>query len=110
MVQAIGGCTCIVISRAIVRDIHPQDKAASMIGYVNMAWALAPRGITRVSAYPLLPGLGMRWARSRPWEGLRVAVNAHLTTLTAAGSPYTVGGDLTVGSGVTLTLEPVIPS
>ena len=26
----------LVLSRAIVRDIHPQDKAASMIGYVTM--------------------------------------------------------------------------
>ncbi|MEM8633066.1 MAG: multidrug effflux MFS transporter [Pseudomonadota bacterium] len=32
----------IVLSRAIVRDIHPQDRAASMIGYVTMGMAVAP--------------------------------------------------------------------
>ncbi|MEM1130013.1 MAG: multidrug effflux MFS transporter [Pseudomonadota bacterium] len=31
-----------VLSRAIVRDIYPQDKAASMIGYVTMGMALVP--------------------------------------------------------------------
>ena len=32
----------LVLSRAIIRDIHPQDKAASMIGYVTMGMAVAP--------------------------------------------------------------------
>ena len=32
----------LVLSRAIVRDIHPQEKAASMIGYVTMGMALVP--------------------------------------------------------------------
>jgi len=31
-----------VLSRAVVRDIHPQDRAASMIGYVTMGMALVP--------------------------------------------------------------------
>jgi adenosylhomocysteinase len=44
--------------------------------------------------FPLLPKLGMRWARARPWEGLTVAVNAHLTTLTAA-----LLRELTLGGG-----------
>lgn len=34
--------------------------------------------------FPLLPRLGNRWAASRPWEGLTLGVNMHLTTLTAA--------------------------
>lgn len=33
--------------------------------------------------FPLLPTLGNRWAMSRPWEGLRVGLHLHLTTLTA---------------------------
>lgn len=44
--------------------------------------------------FPLMPLLGVRWARSRPFEGLRVAVNAHLTTLTAA-----LVRELTLGGG-----------
>lgn len=32
----------LVLSRAIVRDIVPQDEAASMIGYVTMGMALVP--------------------------------------------------------------------
>lgn len=32
----------IVLSRTIVRDMYPQDQAASMIGYVTMGMALVP--------------------------------------------------------------------
>lgn len=32
----------IVLSRAIVRDVYPQDRSASMIGYVTMGMAVAP--------------------------------------------------------------------
>lgn len=32
----------LVLSRAIIRDIHHQDRAASMIGYVTMGMAVAP--------------------------------------------------------------------
>lgn len=34
--------TCMVLSRAVVRDLYPQDQAASMIGYVTMGMALVP--------------------------------------------------------------------
>lgn len=46
-------------------------EAAAEVGRIN-------------TFFPLMPRLGMRWARRRPWEGRRIAVNAHLTTLTAA--------------------------
>jgi adenosylhomocysteinase len=45
----------------------------------------AEREISRISAFfPILPRLGNLWAASRPWEGKTIAVNLHLTTLTAA--------------------------
>ncbi|ETX29513.1 multidrug effflux MFS transporter [Roseivivax isoporae] len=34
--------TALVLSRAVVRDIVPQDQAASMIGYVTMGMAVVP--------------------------------------------------------------------
>ncbi len=33
---------CMVLGRAVVRDMYPQDKAASMIGYVTMGMAIVP--------------------------------------------------------------------
>jgi len=44
--------------------------------------------------FPLMPRLGLRWARTRPWEDRTIAVNAHLTTLTAA-----LLRELTLGGG-----------
>ena len=34
--------------------------------------------------FSILPILGNRWAASRPWEGMTVGLNLHLTTITAA--------------------------
>lgn len=42
VLQAIGGCTGVVITRAIVRDLYDRDKAASLLGYMTMVMALAP--------------------------------------------------------------------
>jgi DHA1 family bicyclomycin/chloramphenicol resistance-like MFS transporter len=41
MLQAVVA-VCMVLSRAIVRDMYTQDKAASMIGYVTMGMAVVP--------------------------------------------------------------------
>jgi DHA1 family bicyclomycin/chloramphenicol resistance-like MFS transporter len=41
MCQAIIA-VCMVLGRAVVRDMYPQDKAASMIGYVTMGMAVVP--------------------------------------------------------------------
>ena len=49
----------------------PSTRAASEVNRINLF-------------FPLMPSLGNRWARSRPWEGMCVGINAHLTTLTAA--------------------------
>ncbi|TNE87485.1 MAG: hypothetical protein EP330_18655 [Deltaproteobacteria bacterium] len=45
----------------------------------------AEREVGRINAFfPILPRLGNRWAASRPWEGMTIALNLHLTSLTAA--------------------------
>src|SRR5690606_40778441 len=36
VVQALGGCAGITLSRAIVRDMYDRTRAASMIAYVTM--------------------------------------------------------------------------
>ncbi len=41
VIQA-GSATGIALSRAVVRDLFPRDRAASMIGYVTMGLAVAP--------------------------------------------------------------------
>jgi len=40
--QGFGGAACSFLPRTIVRDIYPQNRAASMIGYITMAMMLAP--------------------------------------------------------------------
>ena len=42
VLQAIGACTGIALSRAMVRDIHTQDAAASQMAYIMMAMVVAP--------------------------------------------------------------------
>jgi DHA1 family bicyclomycin/chloramphenicol resistance-like MFS transporter len=42
IVQAVGGCAGITLSRAIVRDLYGRNQVASMIAYVTMGMAVAP--------------------------------------------------------------------
>ena len=42
MLQAVGGCSGIVISRAIIRDVYERGRAASILAYVTMAMVVAP--------------------------------------------------------------------
>jgi adenosylhomocysteinase len=51
--------------------------------------------IGRINAFfPILQQLGNRWAASRPWEGKVIALNLHLTSLTA-----TLVREMTLGGG-----------
>lgn len=40
--QAVGGCSGMVIGRAMIRDCFPREKAASVLGYVMMGMTVAP--------------------------------------------------------------------
>lgn len=42
VLQAIGGCAGMVLGRAMVRDAYGRDEAASVIGLVSSAMAIAP--------------------------------------------------------------------
>ncbi len=42
MTQAVGGCTGLVLSRSIIRDLHGLEGATSMIAYVTMVMVIAP--------------------------------------------------------------------
>lgn len=42
IVQAIGGITGFVVSRAVIRDMHGRDASASRLGYVTMAMVVVP--------------------------------------------------------------------
>ncbi|MEH6401925.1 MAG: multidrug effflux MFS transporter [Sneathiella sp.] len=56
ILQAAGGCAGVTLSRAIVRDIYPRDKAASLLGYVTMTMAIAPM------LSPVIGGYLDQWA------------------------------------------------
>ncbi|MBX2797439.1 MAG: hypothetical protein KTR31_07225 [Myxococcales bacterium] len=44
----------------------------------------AEQEVGRINAFfPILPNLGNHWAAERPWEDATIALNLHLTTLTA---------------------------
>lgn len=57
--------------------------------------ARAAADVARINAFfPIMPVLGDRWARSRPFEGRTIVLSAHLTTLTA-----TMVRELSLGGG-----------
>jgi len=49
--QAFGGCTGMVMGRAIIRDMHGLDKSASMMGYVTMAMVVVPMMAPSMGGY-----------------------------------------------------------
>lgn len=75
--QAIGACAGLVLGRAMVRDIHGRDKAASMIGYITMVMAVVPMLAPAIGGY-LDDGLGWR------------AVFAAMALLSAAALAFAV--------------------
>lgn len=42
LLQALGGCAGMALTRAMVRDVHAPDRAASVLGYVGMAMVIGP--------------------------------------------------------------------
>ena len=68
--------TAMVLSRAVVRDLYPQDKAASMLGYVTMGMSVVPM---------IGPAIGGALASAFAWQSnfwLLLAAGAFLFALT----------------------------
>jgi len=60
VLQAAGGCTGMVLGRAIIRDLNGPAQAASMIGYVTMGMAVMPT---------IAPALGGILDEFYGWQG-----------------------------------------
>lgn len=53
--QAVGGAAGMILSRAIVRDLFSREQSASVLGYITMAWVLAPM------VAPVIGGILDQW-------------------------------------------------
>lgn len=51
LLQSFGGAAGMVLTRAIVRDLHDEKSAASVFGYLTMAWAVAPMVAPALGGY-----------------------------------------------------------
>lgn len=51
LLQSFGGAAGMVLSRAIIRDLHDEKAAASVLGYITMAWAIAPMIAPAIGGY-----------------------------------------------------------
>ncbi len=51
LLQSFGGAAGMVLTRAIIRDMHDEKSGASVIGYVTMAWATAPMVAPALGGY-----------------------------------------------------------
>ena len=77
-IQGFGSSVCVFLTRTIMRDVHPKDKAASAIGYMITAMMVAPLfgpalfgWITDVSSWRImyvllaLAGFALAWLSYR---------------------------------------------
>ncbi len=51
LVQAVGACAGLVLARAIVRDMYDRERSASLIGYITMAFVVAPMLAPAIGGY-----------------------------------------------------------
>ena len=61
LLQSFGGAAGMVLTRAIIRDLHDEKSSASVLGYVTMAWAVAP-----MAAPAMVPNVLLSPAILRP--------------------------------------------
>lgn len=107
VLQAAGGCAGFVLARAIVRDMHGRDKAASLLGAITSVMVIAPM---------LAPAIGGFVADYAGWQGVFVTLGivGAATMVFAWMRLYETRPDMTAemrpplfGSMVTLMREPL---
>lgn len=59
LIQALGGCAALVVSRAIVRDLYPPREAAQVFSLMTLVMGVAPIVAPLVGGY-LMAGMGWR--------------------------------------------------
>lgn len=93
IVQAAGGATGFVLTRAMVRDLFGREDSARVIAYLTMAMVVAPM---------LAPALGGWLTDTYGWRAIFVAGMAaglQVSTATVLGLPETSGRVATPGPG-----------
>ncbi len=51
VIQALGGCSGLVLARAIVRDLFARERSASVIAYITAAMVMAPMVAPLIGGY-----------------------------------------------------------
>lgn len=101
-----GGWVTTIAAAGGIRSAIGHDKPPPMSDHARVSAELA-----RIDAFfPVLQGLGTRWAASRPFEGLTVGVHLHLTTITLALLRELVlgGGRWVVSAANPATTDPAV--
>jgi DHA1 family bicyclomycin/chloramphenicol resistance-like MFS transporter len=83
ILQSIGGCSGLVLGRAIVRDSTSADRAAARLALLTLVMSLAP------AIAPAIGGYAVTWAGWRAAFALLAIIGVVTTLLTALCLPET---------------------
>jgi MFS transporter, DHA1 family, multidrug resistance protein len=75
--QAFGSCAGLVLARAIVRDLHSRDRAASELAYVTMGMSLMPM---------VAPSIGGLLDEHFSWRASFAVILAFVSVVTVAAA------------------------
>jgi DHA1 family bicyclomycin/chloramphenicol resistance-like MFS transporter len=86
ILQSIGGCSGLVLGRAIVRDAATMDRAAAQLALLTLVMAMAP------AIAPVIGGYATAFIGWRAAFGLLAAIGAATLMLAVLLLPETLGG------------------
>ena len=100
-IQGFGSSVCVFLTRTIMRDVHPKDKAASAIGYMITAMMVAPMfapalfgWITDVSSWRIMYALLAVAGFFLAWQSYRHQNETLTTTVKPKQSGWQSNKDL----------------